>query len=93
MRIAILDILLNKLNKQYKTTEMEEVLYHDDFYEFLKLVIGKLYSSGFEFAIRQYIFDLMVRPTYIEPSNWDMVCLVDTRDLQHASLEEVYQNY
>jgi hypothetical protein len=93
MRIAILDILLNKLNKQYKKRTMEEVVYHDDFYEFLKLVIGKLYSSGFEFAVRQYIFNLMSKPTYISPDDWKYVCLIDTKDLQNASLEEIYQKY
>jgi len=35
----------------------------------------------------------MVRPTHIGPESWNMVCLVDTRDLQHASLEEIYQGY
>ncbi|MCL2311539.1 MAG: hypothetical protein FWC41_03460 [Firmicutes bacterium] len=93
MRITILDILLNKLNKQYKTTEYDEVLYHGDMYEFLKLVIGKLYSSGFEFAIRSYIFDLIKRPTYINYNDWKYVCLIDSRDFIHISVEEVYSNY
>jgi len=93
MRVTILNILLNKLNKQMKTTEYDEVLYHGDMYEFLKLIIGKLYSSGFEFAIRSYIFNLMNRPTYIYPDDWKMVCLIDSRDLINTTIESVYQSY
>jgi len=93
MRITILDILLNKLNKQYKTTTFEEVLYHGDMYEFLKLVISNLYSSGFEFAIRSYIFNLMDKPTYIRTGDWKYVCVVDSRDLIGTNPNEVYQLY
>lgn len=101
IRTVILDLVYKYFKKHYnkegyKNKPKGVITNFGGIYTLLQVILKNLTVSGFEFAYRRYIFDIINEMQHIHVPYWKDVALFESKEIVGAyswEVFELYQNY